>query len=116
MDVLVAGVRLGLTRREYQLLAALAERPDRVVSREELYELVWGGKMRQRDRSVDVFVRKLRTKLSAASSGWSYIHTRFGIGYRLSPEPILEPRTDLETQPARDPEGPQAGGRIRQAG
>jgi len=86
MDVLVHGLRLNLTRREYQLFAALATRPDHVVSREELYALVWGGAMRKRDRSVDVFVRKLRTKLAAASPEWSYIHTRFGIGYRLSPQ------------------------------
>jgi two-component system alkaline phosphatase synthesis response regulator PhoP len=86
MDVVVAGMRLGLTRREYQLLAALARRPDQVVSREELYDQVWGGQMRQRDRSVDVFVRKLRTKLSHASPSFEYIHTRFGIGYRLCAE------------------------------
>jgi DNA-binding response OmpR family regulator len=86
MDVVVAGIRLGLTRREYQLLEALAARPDQVVSRENLYEEVWGGQMRKRDRSVDVFVRKLRNKLAGASPGWDYIHTRFGIGYRLCAE------------------------------
>lgn len=86
MDAVVAGMRLGLTRREFQLLAALAARPDQVVSREELYETVWGGQMRKRDRSVDVFVRKLRTKLAGASPSWEYIHTRFGIGYRLCAE------------------------------
>ena len=66
--------------------------------------------MRQRDRSVDVFIRKLRTKLSAASPEWNYIHTRFGIGYRLALERALE------TPPARDPEGPQAGEQIQSAG
>jgi DNA-binding response OmpR family regulator len=86
MDALIDGIRVGLTRREFQLLSALAARPDRVVSREELYETIWGAPMRSRDRSVDVFVRKLRTKLDAASPGWSYIHTRFGIGYRLAAE------------------------------
>jgi DNA-binding winged helix-turn-helix (wHTH) protein len=39
------------------------------------------------DRSVDVFVRKLRQKLRSASSRWSYIHTHFGVGYRLAAEP-----------------------------
>jgi DNA-binding response OmpR family regulator len=70
MDVVVAGVRAGLTRREFELLSALAERPDQVLAREALYERVWGAEMRKRDRSVDVFVRKLRAKLSAASPGW----------------------------------------------
>jgi DNA-binding winged helix-turn-helix (wHTH) protein len=39
------------------------------------------------DRSVDVFVRKLRQKLESASPSWRYIHTHFGVGYRFDPEP-----------------------------
>jgi DNA-binding response OmpR family regulator len=42
--------------------------------------------MRSRDRSVDVYVRKLRVKLDAALPGWSFIHTHFGFGYRLAAE------------------------------
>jgi DNA-binding response OmpR family regulator len=86
MDALVAGRRVGLTRREFEVLLVLARHADQVIPREELYEQVWGAEMRKRDRSVDVFVRKLRTKLAAASPGWEYIHTRFGIGYRLAAE------------------------------
>ncbi|MBV8942593.1 MAG: winged helix-turn-helix transcriptional regulator, partial [Solirubrobacterales bacterium] len=51
-----------------------------------IYERVWGYAMAHGDRSVDVFVRKLRQKLLAASPDWSYIHTHFGIGYRFAPE------------------------------
>jgi DNA-binding winged helix-turn-helix (wHTH) protein len=40
------------------------------------------------DRSVDVFVRKLRQKLERSSPGWRYIHTHFGIGYRFAPESV----------------------------
>jgi hypothetical protein len=40
---------------------------------------------------VDVFVRKLRSKLERASPAWRYIHTHFGIGYRFSAEPVAEP-------------------------
>ena len=105
MDALVDGHRVGLTRREYQLLTALARHPDQVIPREALYEQVWGAEMRKRDRSVDVFVRKLRTKLAAASPGWEYIHTRFGIGYRLAPErhvngssPLLHQRETRASQ------------------
>jgi DNA-binding response OmpR family regulator len=47
---------------------------------------VWGGDMPRRDRSVDVFVRKVRRKLGDASPGWTYVHTHFGIGYRFAPE------------------------------
>jgi DNA-binding winged helix-turn-helix (wHTH) protein len=48
------------------------------------------------DRSVDVFVRKLRQKLERASPDWRYIHTHFGIGYRFAPEPVV-----VEAEPAR---------------
>ncbi len=85
-EVLVNGRRAGLTVREFQIFAVLAARLDRVVSREEVYSQVWGGPMARRDRSVDVFVRKLRSKLAAISPDFTYIHTHFGVGYRLSPE------------------------------
>jgi DNA-binding winged helix-turn-helix (wHTH) protein len=58
-----------------------------VLQREEIYQRVWGYAMAHGDRSVDVFVRKLRQKLEARSPGWAYIHTHFGIGYRFQPEP-----------------------------
>jgi len=57
-----------------------------VLQREEIYQRVWGYAMAHGDRSVDVFVRKLRQKLEGASPGWRYIHTHFGIGYRFQPE------------------------------
>jgi DNA-binding response OmpR family regulator len=85
-QVLIDGRRAGLTIREFELLFVLAERLDRVVQREEIYELVWGGSMPRRDRSVDVLVRKVRSKLQIAAPGWQYIHTHFGIGYRFAPE------------------------------
>jgi len=87
--VLVEGRRIGLTKREFQTFYALAERADRVVTRAEIYDLIWGGPIGHRDRSVDVFVRKVRRKLEAAAPGWTYIHTHFGIGYRFSPEPVV---------------------------
>jgi DNA-binding response OmpR family regulator len=51
-----------------------------------LFSLVWGREMRQGDRSVDVYVRKLRVKLEEALPGWQFIHTHFGFGYRLAAE------------------------------
>lgn len=80
------GTRINFTVREFQTFYALADRCDRVVSRAELYAAVWGGQMPHRDRSVDVFVRKIRRKLAAVSPAWTYVHTHFGIGYRFSPE------------------------------
>jgi DNA-binding response OmpR family regulator len=82
----VGGQNLDLTRREFELVQLLAEAPGRVLQREEIYQRVWGYAMAHGDRSVDVFVRKLRQKLEAASPRWIYIHTHFGIGYRFQPE------------------------------
>jgi two-component system response regulator BaeR len=81
---LLDGRRLELTVRELELLTALAERHDRIVSREELYRSVWGEPYRKSDRSVDVYVGKLRNKLEQARPGRQLIHTHFGFGYRLS--------------------------------
>ena len=83
---LVNGERLNLTVRELELLTALVERRDRIVTREELYREVWGEPYRKSDRSVDVYVGKLRGKLESALPGRRFIHTHFGFGYRLSSE------------------------------
>jgi DNA-binding response OmpR family regulator len=80
------GRALMLSIRELRLLTELARRADRIVTREELFSLVWGREMRVRDRSVDVYVRKLRVKLDDALPAWSFIHTHFGLGYRLAAE------------------------------
>jgi DNA-binding response OmpR family regulator len=79
-------VSLELTAREFEILQLLSQ-SDRVLRREEIYERVLGYAMAHGDRSVDVFVRKLRQKLKSASGEWSYIHTHFGVGYRFAPEP-----------------------------
>jgi DNA-binding response OmpR family regulator len=73
-----------------------------VLRREEIYERVWGYAMVHGDRSVDVFVRKLRQKLRSASPDWSYIHTHFGVGYRFAPEYKFADSASLEIQ--HDPE------------
>ena len=75
-----------LTRREFELVELLASVDGRVLEREEIYQRVWGYAMARGDRSVDVFVRKVRHKLEKASPDWKYIHTHFGVGYRFAPE------------------------------
>ncbi|MEO8969836.1 MAG: winged helix-turn-helix domain-containing protein [Solirubrobacteraceae bacterium] len=75
---------LMLSIRELRLLTELARRADRIMSREELFRLVWGREMRVGDRSVDIYVRKLRVKLEVALPDWHFIHTHFGFGYRLA--------------------------------
>jgi DNA-binding response OmpR family regulator len=83
----VSGESLDLTRREFELLQLLAEAKGQVLEREAIYQRVWGYAMAHGDRSVDVFIRKLRQKLERRSPSWGYIHTHFGVGYRFDPEP-----------------------------
>jgi DNA-binding response OmpR family regulator len=82
-----AGRSVDLTRREFEVLQLLAEAEGKVLQREEIYQAVWGYAMAHGDRSVDVFVRKVRQKLEKASPDWEYIHTHFGVGYRFDAEP-----------------------------
>ncbi len=82
----VSGESIDLTRREFELLQLLADAKGQVLERETIYQRVWGYAMAHGDRSVDVFVRKLRQKLQKRSPSWSYIHTHFGVGYRFDPE------------------------------
>jgi DNA-binding response OmpR family regulator len=96
----VAGVSLNLSRREFELIKLLAEADGRVLQREEIYQRVWGYAMARGERSVDVFVRKLRQKLEQASAEWSYIHTHFGIGYRFAAEPTGRPAAPAERRVA----------------
>ena len=81
------GRSIELTRREFELIALLSAADGRVLEREEIYQRVWGYTMAHGDRSVDVFVRKVRCKLQQASPTWNYIHTHFGVGYRFAAEP-----------------------------
>lgn len=81
------GRTLVLSVREYTVLVTLAARAGRIVSREALYAEVWGGELRPGDRSVDVYVHKLRAKLERAVPEWRFIHTHVGLGYRFSSEP-----------------------------
>jgi DNA-binding response OmpR family regulator len=85
--VLATGQALTLSVREFELLAAMARRAGAIVTRHELYDAVWGGELRAGDRSVDVYVSKLRGKLEAAMPDRRFIHTHPGFGYRFQPQP-----------------------------
>jgi DNA-binding response OmpR family regulator len=85
--VLATGRALTLSVREFELLVAMAKRAGAIVTREELYRSVWGRELRAGDRSVDVYVSKLRTKLEAAMPDRRFIHTHPGFGYRFQPQP-----------------------------
>ncbi len=96
---------LELTAREFEILHLLSG-SDRVLRREEIYERVWGYAMAHGDRSVDVFVRKLRQKLRASSPTWSYIHTHFGVGYRFAPDRENSVEEELDLMTGRHPAEP----------
>jgi DNA-binding response OmpR family regulator len=91
-DAYVGGQAASLSRKEFELLRQLATAEGRVLEREDIYQRVWGYTMARGDRSVDVFVRKLRSKLEQVSPGWRYVHTHFGVGYRFAAEPVVEVR------------------------
>jgi DNA-binding response OmpR family regulator len=83
---LVDGRPLALTVRELQVLTELASNPKRVMTREELYARIWKCSYEKADRSVDVYVGRLRAKLRDAVPGSRFIHTHAGFGYRFDPD------------------------------
>jgi DNA-binding response OmpR family regulator len=84
--VLAAGQPLVLSVREFELLVAMAARIGAILTRAQLYATVWGGELRPGNRSVDVYVSKLRSKLETAMPDRRFIHTHPGFGYRFQAE------------------------------
>jgi two-component system alkaline phosphatase synthesis response regulator PhoP len=76
------GTTIHLPRKEFELLALLASRPDHVFEREVILEKVWGSDIVVGDRTIDVHIRKLREKI-----GDQYIKTIKGIGYKFIAKP-----------------------------
>jgi DNA-binding response OmpR family regulator len=106
---LAGGQPLTLSVREFGVLVALAQHAGRILSREQLYALVWGDELRAGDRSVDVYVHKLRAKLEAELPEWRFIHTHVGFGYRFSSEPLH----GFHTQPGEPQDTEEKETRIR---
>ncbi len=83
VQAFVAGESADLTPTEFRLLYALALEQGRVVTRDELLQRLWGRRESHRDRTVDVFVKKLREKLDRPGAGHTWIQTRYGVGYKF---------------------------------
>jgi two-component system alkaline phosphatase synthesis response regulator PhoP len=81
----VDGENAGLTPTEFRLLYVLALDRGRVVTRDELLQRIWGRREGHRDRTVDVFVRKLREKIDRRAPRHTFVQTRYGVGYSLEP-------------------------------
>jgi DNA-binding response OmpR family regulator len=93
---LAGGTALSLSVREFGLLVALARSGGGIVRREDLYRRIWGGTLREGDRSIDVYVHKLRVKLEQALPDREFIHTHVGFGYRFAPVRSATPKHDHE--------------------
>jgi DNA-binding response OmpR family regulator len=87
VQAFVDGESARLTPTEFRLLYALALEQGRVVTRDELLQRLWGRRQSHRDRTVDVFVRRLREKVDRRASRHTFIQTRYGVGYKLEPVP-----------------------------
>ena len=85
VQAFVEGASVDLTPTEFRLLHALACERGRVVTRDELLQSLWGRRHTYRDRTVDVFVRKLRDKIDRSAPRHTFIQTRYGVGYRFEP-------------------------------
>jgi DNA-binding response OmpR family regulator len=109
-DAFVGDRPAALSRKEFELLHQLATADGRVLEREDIYQRVWGYTMVRGDRSVDVFVRKLRQKLERVSPEWRYVHTHFGVGYRFAAEPANGSAPGANGVPESGEPGIQHGG------
>jgi DNA-binding response OmpR family regulator len=85
VQAFIDGESAGLTPTEFRLLYQLALERGRVVTRDELLQRIWGRREAHRDRTVDVFVRRLRDKVDRRAPRHTFIQTRYGVGYRLEP-------------------------------
>jgi DNA-binding response OmpR family regulator len=83
----VDGESAGLTPTEFKLLYTLALDPGRVATRDELLQKIWGRRETHRDRTVDVFVGRLREKIDRRASRHTFVQTRYGVGYKLEAVP-----------------------------
>jgi DNA-binding response OmpR family regulator len=83
----VDGESADLTPTEFRLLYQLALDRGRVTTRDELLQKLWGRRETHRDRTVDVFVRRLREKIDRRASKHTFIQTRYGVGYKLEALP-----------------------------
>ncbi|MDR2570261.1 MAG: response regulator transcription factor [Oscillospiraceae bacterium] len=82
-DAVICGQRVGLSKREFGILQLLMAFPNKIFSKKNLYESVWGDEFIGDENTINVHISKLRTKLNAISPNEEYIHTVWGIGYKM---------------------------------
>jgi DNA-binding response OmpR family regulator len=87
-EAAVDGQKVGLSKREFEILKLMMLRPQKVFSKNNLYESIWGGEFLGDDNTVNVHISKLRAKLNAAAPGREYVQTVWGIGFKMAEPPI----------------------------
>ncbi len=100
LRVTVAGEPARLRLKEFQLLLALAREAGKLMTRQHLSRAVWGYDHLASSRTIDVHIRRLRQAIEDGS-GYTYIHTVHGVGYRFEPLPAELSRPDAARSGAR---------------
>jgi len=83
-DAFIGDQRAGLSKREFEILRLMMSHPNKVFTKNNLYESVWGGEFLGDDNTINVHISKLRGKLHSISPGTEYIQTVWGIGFKMS--------------------------------
>jgi len=82
-DASINGQKAGLSKREFEILRLMMSHPNKVFTKNNLYESVWGGEFLGDDNTINVHISKLRAKLGALSPDEEYIQTVWGIGFKM---------------------------------
>jgi len=83
-DAIADGKKAGLSKREFEILRLMMSHPNKVFTKNNLYESVWGGEFWGDDNTINVHISKLRAKLQGISPDVDYIQTVWGIGFKMS--------------------------------
>jgi len=83
-DAFANGTPAGLSKREFEILRLMMSHPQKVFTKNNIYESVWGGEFWGDDNTINVHISKLRSKLQAISPGEDYIQTVWGIGFKMA--------------------------------
>jgi len=82
-DVFIDGLKAGLSKREFEILLLMMSHPQKVFTKNNIYESVWGGEFWGDDNTINVYISKIRSKLQAISPDIEYIQTVWGIGFKM---------------------------------
>ena len=82
-DGYISKTKLGLSKLEFEILRLMMQYPQKVFTKNNIYESVWGGEFFGDDNTVNVHISRLRSKLNAANSNQEYIQTVWGVGFKM---------------------------------